>query len=135
MYLGANLGALDTLDSSLPVDAIDCLPTAWWRLLKSGPLPLRVDEWIGVGGTSAPLSLGRVVLSDAGGVLVETYTRTETGWRNTDTLVDATASLNLGHVWKSMGMASSSAIWPMPISSHHHTYFKPFQALRNQGPM
>ena len=46
-----------------------------------------------MGGTSAPLSLGRVVLSDAGGVLVETYTRTETGWRSTDTLVDATASL------------------------------------------
>jgi hypothetical protein len=41
-----------------------------------------------------PLSLGRrVVLSDAGGVLVETYARTETGWRSTDTVVDATASL------------------------------------------
>ena len=46
-----------------------------------------------MGGTSAPLSLGRVVLSDAGGVLVETYARTETGWRSTDTVVDATASL------------------------------------------
>jgi hypothetical protein len=63
----------DTVHCTLyTVHCIVHCTAAWWRLLKSGPLPLRVDEWIGVGGTSAPLSLGRVVLSDAGGVLVET---------------------------------------------------------------
>ena len=78
---GADPASLATLDFSLPGKALQQLPDDWWQQLQSGPRPLADGEWVGRGGTGdVPTVLAQVVLSDAGGVVLEMYERGETAW-------------------------------------------------------